>query len=144
MEARVMKVARVSARFSTLLARRRFRRSQENARSTTQRRGRSPRRPDGHDQRGRAAAGRQCGIGCIEVWLRGIGCVPLYNLMEDAATAEISRAQIWQWIRHSANLEDGRVVDAAPCRAVLEEELAKLHFKVDSRYDDAAERCSAS
>ncbi len=42
------------------------------------------------------------GIGYIEAWLRGIGCVPLYNLMEDAATAEISRAQVWQWIRHGA------------------------------------------
>ena len=48
------------------------------------------------------------GIGYIEAWLRGTGCVPLYNLMEDAATAEISRAQVWQWIRHGAQLEDGR------------------------------------
>src|SRR5262249_43993238 len=40
------------------------------------------------------------GIGYIEAWLRGIGCVPLYNLMEDAATAEISRAQVWQWVKH--------------------------------------------
>ncbi len=51
------------------------------------------------------------GIGYIEAWLRGTGCVPLYHLMEDAATAEISRAQVWQWIRHSAKLEDGRKVD---------------------------------
>ena len=40
------------------------------------------------------------GISYIEAWLRGIGCVPLFNLMEDAATAEISRAQVWQWVRH--------------------------------------------
>ena len=40
-------------------------------------------------------------------WLRGGGCVPIYNLMEDAATAEISRAQVWQWIRHGATLDDG-------------------------------------
>jgi malate synthase len=66
------------------------------------------------------------GIGYIEAWLRGIGCVPLYNLMEDAATAEISRAQIWQWIRHGAKLDDGRTIDAALCRAVLEEELVNL------------------
>ncbi|RMG65456.1 MAG: malate synthase A, partial [Calditrichaeota bacterium] len=47
----------------------------------------------------------------IESWLRGIGCVPIYNLMEDAATAEISRAQLWQWIRHKAQTNTGRVVD---------------------------------
>ena len=66
------------------------------------------------------------GIGYVEAWLRGTGCVPLYNLMEDAATAEISRAQMWQWIRHGAKLDDGRTVDAALCRKLLTEELAKL------------------
>jgi malate synthase len=66
------------------------------------------------------------GIGYIEAWLRGTGCVPLYNLMEDAATAEISRAQMWQWIRHGAKLDGGRTVDVALCRAVLSEELTKL------------------
>ena len=80
------------------------------------------------------------GIGYIEAWLRGTGCVPLYNLMEDAATAEISRAQIWQWIRHRARLEDGRTVDAALCSAMLDEELAKLRDAAGARgrYDDAA------
>jgi malate synthase len=66
------------------------------------------------------------GIGYIEAWLRGSGCVPLYNLMEDAATAEISRAQIWQWIRHRAKLEDDRTVDMALCRKLLDEELTKM------------------
>ncbi len=47
----------------------------------------------------------------IESWLRGNGCVPIYNLMEDAATAEISRAQLWQWIRYGAQLDDGRKID---------------------------------
>ncbi len=80
------------------------------------------------------------GIGYIEAWLRGTGCVPLYNLMEDAATAEISRAQIWQWIRHGAKLEDGRTIDVALCRAVLDEELVKLRKAAgdSGRYDDAA------
>ena len=80
------------------------------------------------------------GIGYIEAWLCGTGCVPLYNLMEDAATAEISRAQIWQWIRHGAKLEDGRVVDVALCRAVLDEELGKLRAVPGdgTRYEDAA------
>ncbi len=55
----------------------------------------------------------------IESWLRGNGCVPISNLMEDAATAEISRAQLWQWVRHGANLDDGRSVTLA----MIEEEL---------------------
>ena len=76
------------------------------------------------------------GIGYLEAWLRGVGCVPLYNLMEDAATAEISRAQIWQWIRHKAKLEDGRVVDLPLCRKILAEELAKLRAHVgDEAYE---------
>jgi malate synthase len=74
------------------------------------------------------------GIGYIEAWLRGTGCVPLYNLMEDAATAEISRAQLWQWIRHATRLDDGRTIDAALCRAILEEELVKLR---EAAGDDA-------
>ncbi len=79
------------------------------------------------------------GIGYIEAWLRGIGCVPLYNLMEDAATAEISRAQVWQWIRHTAKLDDGRTVDAPLYLALLEEELAKLRdTRAGGRHDDAA------
>jgi malate synthase len=80
------------------------------------------------------------GIGYIEAWLRGSGCVPLYNLMEDAATAEISRAQVWQWIRHGARLEDGRVVDAALCRTVLDEEFARLRTAAGNGgcYEDAA------
>jgi malate synthase len=67
------------------------------------------------------------GIGYIESWLRGNGCVPLYYLMEDAATAEISRAQVWQWIRHGAKLDDGRTVDEPLCRKLLDEELVKMH-----------------
>jgi malate synthase len=80
------------------------------------------------------------GLGYVESWLRGIGCVPLYNLMEDAATAEISRSQVWQWIRHQAKLADGRTVDRALCRKILDEELAKLKQGApkDQRYDDAA------
>ena len=80
------------------------------------------------------------GIGYIDAWLRGTGCVPLYHLMEDAATAEISRAQIWQWIRHRAKLEDGRIIDAALCCAVLDEELEKLRESAGGggRYEDAA------
>ena len=51
------------------------------------------------------------GLQYLESWLRGNGCVPIYNLMEDAATAEISRAQVWQWIHYNARLSDGRRID---------------------------------
>ena len=52
------------------------------------------------------------GIQYLEAWMRGNGCVPIYNLMEDAATAEICRAQVWQWVKHGAKLDDGRPVTA--------------------------------
>jgi malate synthase len=65
------------------------------------------------------------GLGYLEAWLRGIGCVPLFNLMEDAATAEISRAQLWQWVHHSAHLKDGRRIEVALCDTMIAEELGK-------------------
>ncbi|MFN0207409.1 MAG: malate synthase A [Planctomycetota bacterium] len=66
------------------------------------------------------------GIQYLEAWLRGSGCVPLYNLMEDAATAEISRTQLWQWLRHGASLEDGRTVTESLVRAITNEEMLKI------------------
>ena len=57
----------------------------------------------------------------IESWLRGNGCVPIYNLMEDAATAEICRAQLWQWIRYGATLDDGRVVSSTLFETMIRE-----------------------
>ena len=60
----------------------------------------------------------------ISTWLGGNGCVPIDHLMEDAATAEISRAQLWQWRTHGVRLEDGRRVDAALIERTLGEELA--------------------
>src|SRR6266851_312838 len=79
------------------------------------------------------------GIGYIERWLRGNGGVPLYNLMEDAATAEISRSQVWQWLRHKAKLEDGRLIDETLCRTILAEGLAGLKSAAPTgeRYEDA-------
>lgn len=62
----------------------------------------------------------------VASWLEGNGCVPINNLMEDAATAEISRAQIWQWVRHSAKLADGRAIDLPMVEKIIAEELAKL------------------
>lgn len=63
------------------------------------------------------------GVQYVEAWLGGLGCVPLYHLMEDAATAEISRAQIWQWVRHGARTADGRPITAERFAATLKEEL---------------------
>ena len=65
------------------------------------------------------------GLGYLEAWLRGIGCVPLFNMMEDAATAEISRSQLWQWVHHHAKLEDGRLVTAELCDEYIDAELAQ-------------------
>jgi len=67
------------------------------------------------------------GVQYLEAWLRGSGAVPIFNLMEDAATAEISRAQVWQWIRHpDGKLSDGRKVTKELFREVLTEELTKI------------------
>jgi malate synthase len=73
------------------------------------------------------------GLGYVEAWLRGIGCVPLFNLMEDAATAEISRAQLWQWVHQKAKLSDGRVVDAQLVEGLIAAELEKQKGAVDSQ-----------
>jgi malate synthase len=66
------------------------------------------------------------GIQYVESWLRGTGAAAIFNLMEDAATAEISRSQIWQWVHHGAALADGRRITPDLVRQVEREELAKL------------------
>jgi malate synthase len=85
------------------------------------------------------------GIQYIEAWLRGSGAVPIFNLMEDAATAEISRAQVWQWIRSPRGvLSDGRKVTKELFNTVLGEELDKIKSMVGEnlfgkgRYQEAA------
>ena len=68
------------------------------------------------------------GLRYLASWLSGNGCVPIFNLMEDAATAEISRAQIWQWVRHPrGRFVDGRRIYAALVEHELRAELAALH-----------------
>jgi malate synthase len=66
------------------------------------------------------------GILYVAAWLGGSGAVPLYNLMEDAATAEISRTQLWQWVHHGAKLDDGRTIDAELYRRLRDEEVASM------------------
>ena len=75
------------------------------------------------------------GIQYMANWLSGLGCVPLYNLMEDAATAEISRTQVWQWVHHPKGiLEDGRKVTLALFRTILKEELEKIKSEVGAKH----------
>jgi malate synthase len=74
------------------------------------------------------------GIQYLEAWLGGNGCVPIYNLMEDAATAEISRSQVWQWVRHRAKLEDGRIVSSDLVRSTTADVLADIKAKDPARY----------
>ena len=85
------------------------------------------------------------GLQYLEAWLRGSGCVPIYNLMEDAATAEICRAQIWQWARHKAKLGDGRPVTAELVRSACAEQIDKLREQLgreqfqQRRFEEAAQ-----
>jgi malate synthase len=66
----------------------------------------------------------------MESWLSGVGCVPIHNLMEDAATAEISRSQLWQWVRHNARTREGRVITKEWVAQCLDEEVAKFRSQL--------------
>ncbi len=85
------------------------------------------------------------GILYLESWLRGNGAAAIYNLMEDAATAEISRTQVWQWIKHKAKLDDGREVTFALYKELVPSELEKIKQYVgadafaNGRFDEAVE-----
>lgn len=77
------------------------------------------------------------GILYLESWLRGNGAAAIYNLMEDAATAEISRTQVWQWIKHKAKLDDGREVTLELYRSLVPSELEKIKAYVgDEAYEN--------
>jgi malate synthase len=66
------------------------------------------------------------GLGYMEGWLRGVGCVPINYLMEDAATAEVSRSQLWQWCKHGAPTAEGKKVDKNYALQLLHEQAAEL------------------
>ncbi|NNH08204.1 malate synthase A [Cellulomonas fimi] len=74
----------------------------------------------------------------LEAWLRGTGAVAIDGLMEDAATAEISRSQVWQWVHHGVTTDSGATVDADHVRAVLADVLGDLPRSAQDRFDDAA------
>jgi malate synthase len=66
------------------------------------------------------------GLGYMEAWVRGVGCVPINFLMEDAATAEVSRSQLWQWVRHGVTTAEGKKVDKAFALRLLKEQTDEL------------------
>ena len=92
--------------------------------------------PEGEITEEGLRANIRVGIQYIEAWLAGRGAVPLYNLMEDAATAEISRAQVWQCLRHGARLADGRTVDSTLVDRLLAEEVSTLrNASAEARFE---------
>jgi malate synthase len=80
------------------------------------------------------------GVRYTQAWIEGRGAVPLYNLMEDAATAEICRTQLWQWVRLGAALDDGRVLTSELFVSLFTQEMIDLRRDFgSSRLEDAAE-----
>jgi malate synthase len=73
------------------------------------------------------------GIQYLEAWLNGNGCVPLYNLMEDAATAEISRSQVWQWLRYHSAIAGGAEMTPELYETVLPEELKRIEMELGAQ-----------
>jgi malate synthase len=86
--------------------------------------------PEGEITEAGVRACIRVGVQYLESWLRGNGCVPLYHLMEDAATAEICRAQLWQWLHHGARTSDGRPITVERFDGLLSAELDHIHQEV--------------
>jgi len=92
--------------------------------------------PDGEITESGLRDNIKVGLQYTEAWLRGNGCVPLYNLMEDAATAEISRSQLWQWIKHRANLNDGTKITKELYLNLLSDELKQIKKEIGANNFD--------
>jgi malate synthase len=92
---------------------------------------------DGPKTRAGLAMNVNVAIGYIAAWLRGQGAVPLHNLMEDAATAEISRAQLWQWRAHGVTLDSGETVTADLITAEIANQLGVWKSEVGDNYFEA-------
>ncbi|HFQ92610.1 MAG TPA: malate synthase A [Anaerolineae bacterium] len=101
--------------------------------------------PEGHITEAGVRVNLDVGIQYMAAWLAGNGCVPIYNLMEDAATAEISRSQLWQWVHTGAKLDDGRPVTPALLEEMLPDVLQRMKEMVGEerfehgRYTEAAD-----
>jgi malate synthase len=84
------------------------------------------------------------GLQYLGAWLKGNGCVPIYNLKEDAATCEICRTQVWQWVKHGAKLSYGRTVTPQLVRQAIAEELEKLRKQLGAeRFDSSGFKTAA-
>jgi len=79
----------------------------------------------------------------LEAWLRGMGCVPIDHLMEDAATVEIARSQLWQWLHHGARRPDGGLVDTELFRLQLGEEVRQLRSEASNPAAETIDRAAA-
>ncbi|HIP72566.1 MAG TPA: malate synthase A [Anaerolineae bacterium] len=101
--------------------------------------------PEGHITEAGVRVNLDVGIQYMAAWLEGNGCVPIYNLMEDAATAEISRSQLWQWVHTGAKLDDGRPITPALLEEMLPDVLQRMKEMVGAerfahgRYTEAAD-----
>jgi malate synthase len=99
--------------------------------------------PKGNVTEGGLRRNIDVGLQYLESWLRGNGCVPIYNLMEDAATAEISRSQLWQWLRYGAQMSDDRKITFELFDEILRDVVAKLKAAEttpkDHKFDRAAD-----
>jgi malate synthase len=82
------------------------------------------------------------GLQYLASWLGGSGCVPIYNLMEDAATAEICRAQVWQWVRHGARMSDGQVVTESMVKKIIHDRAAELEATVAQGANNATQKAA--
>ena len=89
--------------------------------------------PDGTITEAGLGVNLDVGLQYLAAWLGGNGCVPIYHLMEDAATSEICRAQLWQWVKHGSTMADGRVVTPALVRTMMEEHVEKLRTRVPEK-----------
>ncbi len=97
--------------------------------------------PDGAITEEGVRANVAVGLRYLDAWLGGVGAAAIFNLMEDVATAEISRAQLWQWVHHGAELDDGRPVTAELVRSIAAEETGDLR---DPRAAELFERVALS
>jgi len=70
------------------------------------------------------------GLQYLESWLRGVGAAAISNLMEDAATAEIARSQVWQWVHHGVRLNEGPIVNRAFVEQAIDQELGKIRLSI--------------
>jgi malate synthase len=92
--------------------------------------------PEGHITETGLRLNIDVGIQYLESWLLGFGCVPIYNLMEDAATAEISRTQVWQWLHHRMKLDDGRQITPELIKDTIASQLQHIRHVIGAaRYD---------